>query len=177
VRQRRLSRPAGRPVRFRDRPADRAIAGDGPHARQAFADPPRQVAAAGVVHARVKRNKPANLFAAKDELVVFVKPAKDVHVEMIATGARGHKTVLVPASTKVEAGEQFRFPPEGKKAVVPAVASQEEIAVFASEAPFPTGELLRGSDVADRVVHAFPVRANGKQGEVQFAPDPARTVK
>jgi serine/threonine-protein kinase len=125
----------------------------------------------------VKTNKAGNLFAAKDELVVFVKPSKDVHIEVIATGTRGHKTILVPASTKVKAGEEFRFPPEGKKVVVPSVTGQEEITVFASEAPFPTGELLRGNGVTDRVVHAFPVKANGKQAEVQFAPDPAKTVK
>jgi serine/threonine-protein kinase len=125
----------------------------------------------------VKTNKAGNTFNTKDELVVFVKPSKDVHIEVIATGTRGSKTVLVPATTKVKAGEQFRFPAEGKKVVVPAVTGQEQITVFASEAPFPTAELLRGSGVTDRVVHTFPVRANGKQGEVQFAPDPVKTVK
>jgi hypothetical protein len=125
----------------------------------------------------VKTNKAGNTFNTKDEMVVFVKPSKDVHIEVIATGTRGSKTVLVPATTKVKAGEQFRFPPEGKKVVVPAVTGQQQITVFASEAAFPTGELLRGSGVTDRVVHAFPVRANGKQGEVQFAPDPVKTVK
>jgi len=125
----------------------------------------------------VKTNKAGNTFNTGDELVVFVKPGKDVHIEVIATGTRGSKTVLVPATTKVKAGEQFRFPAEGKKVVVPAVTGQEQITVFASEAPFPTGELLRGSGVTDRVVHTFPVRATGKQAEVQFAPDPVKTVK
>jgi serine/threonine-protein kinase len=125
----------------------------------------------------VKTNKSGNTFSAKEELVVLIKPSKDVHIEVIATGTRGSKTILVPATTKVKAGEQFRFPAEGRKIVVPAVPGQEEITVFASEAPFPTGELLRGSGVTDRVVHAFPVRASGKQAEVQFAPDPEKTVK
>jgi serine/threonine-protein kinase len=125
----------------------------------------------------VKTNKSGNVFAAKDELVVFVKPGKDVHIEVIATGTRGHKTILVPATQKVKAGEQFRFPSEGQKLVVPAVTGQEEITVYASEAPFPTAELLRGNGVSDRVVHAFTVRASGKDAEVQVAPDPAKTVK
>jgi Domain of unknown function (DUF4384) len=125
----------------------------------------------------VKTNKAGNVFNTKDEMVVFIKPSKDVHIEVISTGTRGSKTILVPATTKVKAGEQFRFPPEGKKMVVPAVTGQEQITVFASEAAFPTGELLRGGGVTDRVVHAFPVRASGKQAEVQFAPDPAKTVK
>jgi serine/threonine-protein kinase len=126
----------------------------------------------------VRTNKGTNTFEkGKDEVVLFVKASKDVHVEVIATGSRGHKSILVPATTRIKAGEEFRFPPKGRKLTAPAVPGQEEIAVIASETGFPAGELLRGNGVSDRVVHAFAVRVNGKKAEVQIAPDPARTVK
>jgi serine/threonine-protein kinase len=125
----------------------------------------------------VRTNKRGNVFAPKDDLVLFLKASKDVRVEVIMTGSLGHKVILAHATTRLKAGEELRIPPEGTKLSMPAGAGQEEIAVLASEAPFPTGDLLRGNGVSDRVVHAFPVRVNGKKAEVQFSPEPAKTVK
>jgi serine/threonine-protein kinase len=101
----------------------------------------------------LKTNKAGNVFQAKEEIVIFVKPSKDVFIEMIGTSASGRKVVLAASTTKVKAGEQFRFPPEGQKLNVKSGAGKETITVFASEKALPEGELLRGTGVADRVVH------------------------
>jgi serine/threonine-protein kinase len=126
----------------------------------------------------IKTNQTGNIFKAGEEIVIFVKPSKDVFIEVIGTSARGRKVVLAPASTKVKAGAQFRFPAEGKPALkVKAGAGKEQITVFASLQPFNDGELLRGDNVDDRVVHRFQVRHNGQQIEMQYSPNPFQVMK
>ncbi len=126
----------------------------------------------------IKTNQTGNIFKAGEEIVIFVKPTKDVFIEVIGTSGRGRKVVLAPASTKVKAGAQFRFPAEGKAGLkVKAGAGKEQVTVFASLQPFNDGELLRGENVDDRVVHGFQVRANGQQIEMQYSPNPFQIVK
>jgi mono/diheme cytochrome c family protein len=120
----------------------------------------------------VRTNKSKNLFKTGEEVVLVLKANKDVHVEVIATGSRGHKVVLAPATTRLKAGQELQ-----KKVTAPSEAGDLQVSVLASEVAFPTGELLRGTGVADRVVHAFPVHVSGKKAEVQVAPDPGKTVK
>ena len=52
----------------------------------------------------------------------------------------------------LKAGESFRFPSEGAIRIQGGLG-KEQITVFASDAAFPAGELLRGKDAVDRVVH------------------------
>ncbi len=125
----------------------------------------------------LKTNKSGNIFTNNDEIVIFVKPSKDVFIELIGTSARGRKVLLAPASTKVKAGTQFRFPPEGKSLKAKGGAGKEQITVFASELAFSDGELLRGDGVSDRVVHSFQVRAQGQQVQMECSPNPFQTVK
>jgi serine/threonine-protein kinase len=120
----------------------------------------------------VRTNRSKNVFKTGEDVVLFLKASKDVHVEVVATGSRGHKAILAPATTRLKAGQELQ-----KKITAPAETGDIAVSVLASEGAFPTGELLRGSGVADRVVHAFPVRVNGKKAEVQVAPDPTKTVK
>ncbi|MGZ3337669.1 MAG: hypothetical protein ACXVBV_20315, partial [Isosphaeraceae bacterium] len=61
--------------------------------------------------------------------------------------------------TRVRAGQQYRFPPEGAIKVRGGLG-KEWITVFASTTEFPPGELLRGQDVVDRVVHRFQAAAD-----------------
>ncbi len=125
----------------------------------------------------LKTNKSGNIFTNNEEIVIFVKPSKDVFIELIGTSARGRKVVLAPATTKVKAGTQFRFPAEGKSLKAKGGAGKEQITVFASEVAFGDGELLRGDGVSDRVVHSFQVRSQGQQVEMQCSPNPFQTVK
>jgi mono/diheme cytochrome c family protein len=124
----------------------------------------------------LKTNKAGNTFIVNDKLVIFVKPTKDVFIEVIATTSQGKKVILVPSTTQVKAGTQFRFPAEGKSLQVKA-AGKDQITVFASEAAFRGGELVRGEGLADRVVHRFNVKHNGQTIQMSYSPNPFKTVK
>jgi serine/threonine-protein kinase len=125
----------------------------------------------------VKTNKKGNTFQAKDEMIVFVKPGADVYLEVVATSAAGKKTILAPSSTRVKAGQTWRFPPEGKSLKVPAGTGQEQITVIASTAPFAAGEIHGAPGVADRLIHPHRVILRGSGIEVQVAPSAVHTIK
>lgn len=118
--------------------------------------------------------KKNNVFAPGDGLVITVRnpSAKAVFIELVGTSAGGRKVILAPSTTRVEAGGQFRFPPEGAIKVREDLG-KELITVFACDAEFPAGELLRGRDVADRLIH--PHRDGTKAGRRGF--DLARLLK
>ncbi len=115
-----------------------------------------------------------NVFAPGDELVLTVKnPTKgELFVELIGTGGEGRKVILTPTTTRIKPGGVFRFPSEGAIKVRGGLG-KERVTVFACDAPFPAGELLRGVDVADRVVHPFYRDAKARAR----AFDPSRLVK
>ncbi|MSQ96020.1 MAG: DUF4384 domain-containing protein [Gemmataceae bacterium] len=125
----------------------------------------------------VKTNKKGNLFAVGDEIVVTVKPSRNVFVEIVTTNARGGKTIVVPSNTLVRAGQTFRFPSQGKTIRIPKNAGQEFITVLASTTPFPAGEVVSLANVSDRVIHSNRVVVNGSRIEVQVSPNPQTTVK
>jgi hypothetical protein len=88
------------------------------------------------------------------------------------------KAILVPSTTRLKAGQTFRFPPEGQKINLPATVGDEEITVVACQSAFAGAEVLRGANVGDRVVHPSIARLNSSnQAEIQLAPDRAKTVK
>jgi hypothetical protein len=105
----------------------------------------------------LRTSNPNNVFSPGDEMFILVvnRSSKDLFIELIGTSARGRKVILSPAGTVVKAGEQFQFPPSGMIAVQ-RDPGKELITVFASDESFPAGGLLRGTDVLDRVIHAFP---------------------
>jgi mono/diheme cytochrome c family protein len=126
----------------------------------------------------VKSNKkPGETFAPKEEVTIFVKASKNVHIEVIWTGAAGSKEVLVPSTTLLKAQQQFQFPAKGGKLTIPNALGEVRLTVFASEEPFPGGEVLRGKVATDRVVHRFPVQVKGDKIELGVAPDPVKTIK
>jgi serine/threonine-protein kinase len=125
----------------------------------------------------VRTNKRGNTFDPGEEMVLFVKATRDVSIEVVGTSARGRQVVLVPAGTRIRAGQEFRFPPQGKKVKVPRGAGQEQITVIAAEAPFAGGEVLTAAGAADRMVHPFHVVTTGRGTEVRFALDAEQTVK
>ena len=67
-------------------------------------------------------------------------------VELIGTSIRGEKVILVPSTTVVRAGQTYKYPPEGN--IVQPELGKELITLFASDQPFPGGEVLRGEGVA-----------------------------
>jgi serine/threonine-protein kinase len=135
------------------------------------------VPASAPFQVELKTNKSGNVFTANDEVVILVKPSKDVFIELVGTSARGRKVVLAAATTKVKANAQFRFPAEGKSLKAKAGAGKEVVTVLASETAFNGGELLRGDGVADRIVHRFQVTSKGEQIEMEYSPNPFRSVK
>jgi serine/threonine-protein kinase len=126
----------------------------------------------------IKTNKSGNLFRDGEELVITVKPSKDVFIELIGTSASGRKVILAPATTKVKANTEFKFPAEGKPALkVKKGAGKDFVTVFASAAAFTEGQLLRGDGVADRLVHGVQVAAQGNGAQVKFSLNPFQAVK
>lgn len=125
----------------------------------------------------IATNKPHNTFSPGEELVVFVtnRSASPIHMELIGTSAQGRKVILVPATTKVAAGQQFRFPKDGSIKIQGGLG-REQLTVFASTEPFETGTILRGKDVIDRVVHPF-FMLNRDDGTVTAGFDPNKFVK
>ncbi len=105
---------------------------------------------------RISTDKPNNIFAPGDKLVVFVenRGRSPVFIELIGTGTKGEKVVLVPAGREIAAGGKLRFPETGS-INVQAALGREDITVFASESKFAGGRILRAENVDDRFVHGF----------------------
>lgn len=126
----------------------------------------------------LKTNQPDNVFTPGGEgLVLFVENRSEraVHIELVCVGSGGKVAVLTPTLVEVPAGETFRHPPEGAIEIRPG-AGRELVTLFASPAPYPAGEHLRGMGVADRFVHRFYELRSG-QGSVMDADGAGQVVK
>jgi serine/threonine-protein kinase len=126
---------------------------------------------------RLATNRRGNIVESGDKMVLFVTnhSRKDVYVELVGTDSRGKKVILVPSTKVVRAGEKLRFPTEGGIEIGSALG-RDQVTLFASDAPFPGGEVLRGDGVADRVVHQFFGLRLG-DGPPRVIIDPARVLK
>jgi hypothetical protein len=122
-------------------------------------------------------NRSNNVFAPGDQMAVFItnRSNTELHIELIGTSASGRKVVLVPSSTVLAPGQQFRFPEEGTIKIESGVG-KEFLTVFASDAEFPAGEVLRAKDVFDRVVHRF-YTLEQSNGRIRVGFDPSRLIK
>jgi mono/diheme cytochrome c family protein len=123
-----------------------------------------------------RTNKKNNTFEVGDRMVFFIKPSKDVHVELVATSVKGRKSVWVPP-TLVKAGQEFRFPPAGQAIEVRGQLGKEQYTLFAAPENFPAGEVLRGTGVTDRVLHPFYELRRDSNDRVRPTFDPAAMVK
>ncbi|HZZ71310.1 MAG TPA: c-type cytochrome domain-containing protein [Pirellulales bacterium] len=122
-------------------------------------------------------SKKNNIFSPGDEFAIFVenKSKHELHIELIGTSAKGEQVIVVPATTIVKPGDKFRFPEKGSLKVQGGLG-KEQVTLFASQADFPAGELLRGKGLTDRVVHAFyPLRRRGAANQETF--DPSQLIK
>ena len=103
---------------------------------------------------QITTTRGSRAFAAGDEIAILVSNngKSAVFVELIGTGTKGEKIVLVQAGTKIAAGTQLRFPERATILVKPGLG-QEQITLFASETEFNPGIVFRGKNIADRYVH------------------------
>jgi serine/threonine-protein kinase len=128
----------------------------------------------------LKTNKRNNVFAPGEEFRVTVtnrSKDKTLFVELVGTSARGKKVVLVSAKTKLEPGKSLSLPAEDKPPLrIRPELGKEQVTLFASDAEFPGGLVLRGKDVTDRFVHTFQTLGK-KDGRTVVVGDPARVVK
>jgi mono/diheme cytochrome c family protein len=129
------------------------------------------------VRLKVSTDRPNNVFAPGDDLVIFIENQGkgDLFVEVIGTGTRGERVVLVPAGEKVAAGSTFRFPKQGA-IKVQASLGKEHITVYASETPFEAGRILRARGIDDRVVHRL-YELDGEDGRTRVRFDAKALVK
>lgn len=102
----------------------------------------------------ISTTRGSRVFAAGDEIAILVKNQgkSPIFVELVGTGTKGEKVLLVPPSTQIRPGETLRFP-EQKTITVKPNLGHELITVFASESEFAAGTLYRGKNSADRYVH------------------------
>jgi serine/threonine-protein kinase len=122
-------------------------------------------------------NKKLNVFEPGDELVVTVTNSSEraIWIELIGTSARGRKVILTPTPLQVGPGQSYRFPPQGGLKIRGGLG-KEQITLFASHQEFPGGELLRGAQVSDRVVHPYyQYRKDGNRWRQTM--DPTTIVK
>lgn len=103
---------------------------------------------------KITTTKNSRTFSAGDQIAVIVTNSgkSEVCVELIGTGTKGEKVVLVPAGVRLSPGSSIRFPKTGTITVKPSLG-HELITVYASETEFPAGTLYRGKNTADRLVH------------------------
>ncbi len=125
----------------------------------------------------LKTNKKLNVFEPGEEAVIFVTnhSTKAIWLELIGTSTRGRKVILTSAPLLVAAGQTYRYPSEGGLKIRGGVG-KEQITAFASHQEFAAGELLRGKDVTDRVIH--PLYQYKKDGNRwKLSPSAAGLVK
>jgi serine/threonine-protein kinase len=115
-------------------------------------------------------------FEVGEKLVFFIKPSRDVHVELVTTSVKGRRNVWVPP-TLVKAGQEFRFPPAGQAIEVGGQLGKEQYTLFAAPEKFPAGEVLRGTGVTDRVLHPFYELRRDSNDRIRPTFDPAAMVK
>ena len=98
-----------------------------------------------------------------------------MNVELIGTSTHGKKVILVPATTTLTSGQQFRFPKTGSIKIQPSLG-REHLTLFAASDSFEPGVLLRGKDVVDRVVHPF-FALHRDDGSVKAGFDAGKLIK
>jgi len=103
---------------------------------------------------QISTTRGSRVFSAGDEIAISVSNTGKlpIFIELVGTGTKGEKVVLIPSGTPLLAGQSLRFPEQNTITVKPSLG-QELITVFASETEFASGTLYRGKNRADRYVH------------------------
>ncbi len=137
---------------------------------------PNYIPPTSPVDVRISTTRANNIFSPGDELAIFVenKGNQPVFIEMLGRSFTGKLASILPAGTKLEAGEKRRFPEEGTLKVKPALG-REEIIVYAGEQEFDGATIVRGENVTDRVIHPF-YELEG-DGQPRLKNDPRGLIK
>jgi len=137
---------------------------------------PDYIPSTSKVDVRLSTSRRNNIFSPGDELAIFVenKGSQPVFIEMHGRSFSGKLASILPAGTKLAAGEKRRFPEEGALKVKPALGS-EQIIVYAGEKEFPGATIVRGDNVTDRIVHPFYQQEG--EGRPRFEHDPRGLIK
>ena len=103
---------------------------------------------------RMTTTKKNNIFAPGDELAIHIenKGGESIFFELLGRSSAGEVASLVPAGTILQAGQTLRFPETGFLKVKAALGS-EDIILYAGKTDFPAAQILRGKNIADRIVH------------------------
>ena len=127
----------------------------------------------------LKTNKKNNIFEPGDTMSIAVTNKSDraLYIELVGTSALGKKVILVEPTTRLEPGQVYRFPGQGQVIKIQGGLGKEQITLFASDAEFPCGQILRGKDVTDRVIHRFQSLQSRADGSTAIVGDPARVIK
>ena len=120
-------------------PIDGLLRGDYPTARPA-------------VDVSLRTNQPGNVLRVGEEasLVVENRSDRKIFIELVGTDPDGRKVVVTKAGTTVSPKDSFKVDLK-----VQPGRGREFVTLFAADREFPAGQLLRGENVADRVVHPF----------------------
>ncbi len=130
----------------------------------------------------IKTDQETTQFKIGEELSVEVtnQTDKEIYFELIEVDWDGRQLVMEPKRTLAPKG-RYRYPADLKvnpkpSATVQGPVGKDRFVLFASDVPFPPGDLLEYKGVADRVVHPFyTLSPEGKKVLLNF--DPARLIK
>ena len=103
-------------------------------------------------------NKENRFFEPGDDLKITVKnnASQPIQFELYGTSVEGLKVRLIDGVKTLAAGESFQFPEPGDEFIeIRGGTGRELITLFASTKTLPAGKILRGKNIADRVVHTL----------------------
>lgn len=105
-------------------------------------------------HLKIMTNHPNGIYSPGDEMVVTItnESTKALFIEMVGTSSLGFKVHLTDGVVLLKANEVLRFPQSGSIKIKPQLGT-EFITVFANTKTFPPGLILRGENIADRLIH------------------------
>jgi hypothetical protein len=126
----------------------------------------------------VTTNQRDNIFRHGDELALYVSSPRPSFVELTYTDAKGHKFILVPA-TSIRADQRQTFDKAyNRKPFQLSGPGEDAITVYASDVAFPAGVrwwLEANDQVAHRIIHPFSLKETDQGYELDF--DPNRLVR
>jgi hypothetical protein len=131
----------------------------------------------------VKLKRVKARFMPGDEFYFYIQPARSVNIEVNWKNATGKRSMMnfSPGDSFIPAEkDKYIGLKDAKGNAIPykvgeGVPGKEYLTIFASEKPFPPGELLKTSEHLDeRVIHRFYLLP-GEKSEFDF--DPAKIVK
>ena len=117
----------------------------------------------------LRTDKPGNVLRVGEKARLLVENHSDrkAFIELVGTDADGLKVILTKPGAAVEPRQAFTL-----ELVVQPGQGREVVTLLASHAPLPPGRLLRGKNVADRVVHDL-YTLSVTAGRATLASDPA----